>query len=445
MQRQRGSFVVFLIIGIVLIVAAGGGVLYYSKAREAREAGEAREKADKAAAGINVTVAKSQKGPNFRKITLVGEALPHKSVTLYSKVSGYLSRINVDVGDVVKQGQVIAEVTSPELDAQVATINAGLSNKRQIAKRTRELAGAGFFSQQALDTADTDVRVAEAQIAEVRTLSSYRTLRAPFAGVVTARYADLGALVTNAASNQTSALPLVTIADTSKLKITVYAEQAEAPVVKVGLDVDVIDAAAPERKVSGKIARTSGELDTRTRTLRTEVEFDNSEGRFIAGSFVNASLLIPATSFIEVPAGALVTKDKKPFVVIVGKDGKAHFVPIVVAGTDGKVLRIASGLDEGVVVAVSPPASLAEGAKVNPQTPPGAPPAPPKSAEAPKPADAPKSAEAPKAMDAPKPAEAPKAMDASKAADTGAKPAQPPKPAASPKADAAKPADPPKK
>jgi len=407
MQRQRGSFVVFLIIGIALIVAAGGGVLYYSKAREAREAGEARAKAEKAAAGINVTVAKAQKGPNFRKINLVGEALPHKSVTLYSKVSGYLTRINVDVGDVVKQGQVIAEITSPELDAQVATINAGLTNKRQIAKRTRELAGAGFFSQQALDTADTEVRVAEAQISEVRTLSSYRTLRAPFAGVVTARYADPGALVTNAASNQTSALPLVTIADTAKLKITVYAEQAEAPAIKVGLDVDVIDAAAPERKVSGKIARTSGELDARTRTLRTEVEFDNSDGRFVAGSFVNASLLIPATSYIEVPAGALVTKDKKPFVVVVGMDGLAHFVPIVVAGTDGKMLRIASGVDEGTVVAVSPPASLAEGAKLNPQAPPGAPPAPPKPAEAPKPAEPPKTADtgatiAGSAKDAPK-------------------------------------------
>ena len=422
MQRQRGSFVVFLIIGIVLIVAAGGGVLYYWQARDAREAVEAKEKAEKAAAGVGVTVAKSKKGPNVRKITLVGEALPHQTVTLYSKVSGYLSRINVDVGDVVKQGQVIAEVTAPELDAQIATINAGLGNKRQIARRTRDLTNQGFLSQQALDNADNDVRVAEAQIGEVRTLSSYRTLRAPFAGVVTARFADPGALVTNAASNQTAALPLVTISDMSRLKITVYAEQADAPVVTVGLDVDVVDAAGPERKVTGKIARTSGQLDTRTRTLRTEVEFNNADGRFVPGSFVNASLLIPATSFIEVPTGALVTKDKKPFVAVIDKDNKAHFVSIVVAGTDGKVLRIASGLDEGVVVVVSPPASLAEGAKVNPQQPPGAPPVAPKSVEVPKAADAAKPGGTPKAAESAKPADAPKA-----AKTEAVKPAEPAK------------------
>jgi RND family efflux transporter MFP subunit len=290
-------------------------------------------------------------------------------------------------------------VQSPELDAQIATIVAGLDNKRQIARRTAELASQGFFSQQALDNARTEVRVAEAQIAELRTLGGYRVLRAPFAGVVTARYADPGALVTNAASNQTAALPVVSISDTARLKVTVYAEQAEATAVRAGLEAEVADAAAPERKRVGTVARVSGELDARTRTLRTEVEFDNADGGFLPGSFVNVALLLPATSYVEVPAGALVTRDKKPMVGTVDGEQKVHFVPVQVAGTDGKVVRIASGLEENVTVALNPPPGLAEGSHVVVQAPPGASkPAAAPAASPPAPAKpAPAGAESPKA------------------------------------------------
>ncbi len=386
-MQGRRSFGVFYVIGVVLITLAAGAWWYFLKGREGKEIDEAKAKAAQLAAGPNVVVAKSQRGPNVRRLMLVGEALAAKTTTVYSKVGGYLTRINVDVGDFVKQGQVLAEIQSPELDAQAATITSSLENKRQIARRTSDLAKQGFFSQQTLDNANTEVKVAEAQINEIRTLANYRTIRAPFAGVVTGRFADPGALVTNAASNQTAALPLVTIADTTRLKVTVYVEQADAPNVKAGLDAEVVDAAAPERKVSAKIARVSGELDSRTRTLRTEVEFDNKDRTFLAGSFVNVSLLIPAVSYIEVPSGALISRDKKTFVATVDAQQKAHLVPIVVASTDGKVLRVASGVEEGVTVVVSPPASLVDGAKVNPQQPPGAPPAAAKPAEA-KPAEA---------------------------------------------------------
>lgn len=381
-MRGNRSFGVFYVIGIVLIALAAGAWWYFLKGREGKEAEEAKAKAAQLAAGPSVTVAKSQRGPNVRRLTLVGEALPVKSTTLYSKVGGYLTRINVDVGDKVSPGQVIAEIHSPELDAQMATITSSLDNKRQIARRTEDLAKQGFYSQQTLDNANTEVRVSESQINEIKTLAGYRTIRAPFAGVVTGRFADPGALVTNAASNQTAALPLITVADISRLKVTVYVEQADAPYVKPGLDVEIVDAAVADRKVLAKVIRVSGELDARTRTLRTEVEFDNKDRIFVAGSFVNASLLIPATSFIEVPSGALINRDKKTWVATIDGENKAHLVPIVMAGTDGKVLRIASGLDEGVTVAVSPPAGLADGAKVNPQVPPGAPAPAAKPAEA---------------------------------------------------------------
>lgn len=373
---QARSFGVFYVIGAVVLLGTGGVAWKYFHDKADAEARQAREKTEKLAAGPAMVVAKAVQGPNVRKLNLVGEAVPAQSAVVYSRVGGYLKRILVDVGDSVKAGQVIAEIEQPELDAQITTIATDLDNKRRLAQRARELHQQGFFSKQALDNAENDVRVAQARIGELRTLAGYRTVRAPFAGTVTERFVDIGALVTNASSNQTSAQPIVAIAQTQRLKVTVYAEQAEAPVVRPGLDVEIVDAAAPERKIAAKITRVSGELDARTRTRRAEVEFDNPEGLFLPGGFVNVALAIPATSFVEVPAGALVTKDRKTFVAMVDDQKKVHFLPIEVAGTDGKVLRVAKGLEVGTPVAVSPPAGLAEGAKIDPQQPPGAPPAP---------------------------------------------------------------------
>jgi len=393
MKNAQRSFAVFVVIGIVLIAAAGGAAWHFWKGREARDADQSQEKAQQLAAGPSVTVVKAVRGPDMRRLELVGEAAPIQSTTLYSKVSGYLARITVDVGDGVKAGQLIAEIQAPEIDAQVATIAAGLENKRRLAQRARELTKQGFFSQQALDNAENDVRVAQAQIGELRTLGAYRLVKAPFDGVITNRFADPGALVQNASTNQAAAQPLVTVADVSRLKVTVFADQVDAPQVKAGLAVEVSDAAAPERKVGGRVTRVSGELDARTRTRRAEVEFDNADGGFLPGSFLNVAILLPATSYIEVPAGALVTRDKKTFVAVVDADHRIHYTPVAVAGTDGKSVRIASGIDAGTPVALSPPTSLEDGGRVTPQAPPGAP--------APKP-EAPKAPAAPAATEAPR-------------------------------------------
>jgi membrane fusion protein (multidrug efflux system) len=325
-------------------------------------------------------VAVSKKGPAVRKLTLLGEALPYKTATLYAKISGYLTKIAVDKGDRVRAGQFIAEITSPELDHQYSSAVADLENKQRLAKRARELADQHFFSEQAAEDAETSVRLAEQQVAGVRAMTSYKVLSAPFTGVVTARYADPGALVTNATSNQSSALPVVTISDPSRLRVTVYVDQSEAPNVHVGTPAEVVDASNSGRQGVGKVARVAGELDTRTRTQLTEVDFDNSKGEFIPGSFVNVSLLIPAKSYVEVPAPALVMREGKRMVAVIGPDSHIKLTPINVAGTDGKVIRVESGLEENVRVALNLPSTVADGAKVTAASPPSQAPASPATA-----------------------------------------------------------------
>jgi len=375
-MRRPGSFFGFYVFGAVLVIVGAGVVYYFWHAKQSDLAAQLKERAAIADAGPSVAVATSKQGPTVRKLTLLGEALPYKSATLYAKVSGYLAKISVDKGDRVKPGQFIAEITSPELDHQYDSAVADLENKRRLAKRTRDLANEHFYSEQAAEDAETNARLAEQQVAGIKALTSYKVLTAPFAGIVTARYADPGALVTNATSNQSSALPVVTVADPSRLRVTVYVDQSEAPNVHIGTQAEVIDASDPSRVGAGKVARVAGELDTRTRTQLTEVDFDNGKGEFIPGSFVNVNLLLPTRSYIEVPAPALIMREGKRMVAVIGPDSRVKFTPINVAGTDGKVIRVESGLDENVRVALNLPNTVADGAKVSPAAPPGQPQAP---------------------------------------------------------------------
>jgi RND family efflux transporter MFP subunit len=368
--HRRESFFIVYVIAFVSVAVAAVAVWYYWTSKQTHLASDAQARNAQLEAGPLVQTAVSARGPTVRKVSLVGEALPYRTATLYSKVSGYLAKIAVDTGDHVKAGQFIAEIHSPELDSDYRSAVSTLENRQQIAARTRDLASKGFFSQQSLDNALTDVHVAEANVNQIRTLITYRTIKAPFDGVVTARHVDPGALVTNASTNQTSSQPVVTVADLSRLKVTVYVEQADAPYIRVGGEVEVADAASPDRKAIAKVSRISGELDPHTRTLLTEVDMDNAGKVLMPGSFVNVNVLLAATSYVEVPTTALVTRDKKPYVAAVNGDGTIRLLPIVSAGTDGKVIKISAGLDEGIRVALNLPGSVTDGGRVNAAPPP---------------------------------------------------------------------------
>ena len=376
-QQRRESFFVFYVIAFVFVAIAGGAVYWFWNGKQKHLEEEGKARAAMVDQGPLLATAVSVRGPDYRKVSLLGEARPYKTATLYSKVSGYLARIAVDAGDHVKAGQFIAEITSPELDAQYRGANASLENRRKLAQRTKDLAEKGFFSQQALDNAETDVRTQEDVAKEIHAMQNYRVLVAPFAGMVTTRYVDQGALVTNATSNQTSAQPVVTISDTTKLRVTVYVDQVDAGFIKSGTKVEISDSSNPSIKAEATVSRTSGELDPRTRTMATQVDFDNSKGTFISGAFVAVSLLIPSKSFIEVPTAALINREGKSLLAAVTEDKRLKFMPIEVAGTDGKVIRIASGISEGVRVALNVPNTISDGAKVNPAPPTPAPAAQP--------------------------------------------------------------------
>ena len=327
---------------------------------------ETHERSAATGSGQRVRVVSATRSQGIRTVTLVGEARPFAAVTLYAKVSGYLKEIRVDKGDHVRAGQLLAVIESPELDKQYEAAIVDAQNKRKDAVRAKTLVEKKYISLQDADHAEADARVAEANAEALRTQKNYEILRAPFDSTVTARFADPGALVQSAINAQTTALPLVALSQTNKLRVYVYLDQRDASFVHLGDHAEIYDSARPEARLPAVVSRVSGELDPKTRTLLTELDLDNKQGLILAGSFVQVSLALRTTPLVEIPADALLPKNETALVAVVSDDNKASFRTVSVADSDGKMVRLTSGLSEGELVILNPGFGISEGMHVEP-------------------------------------------------------------------------------
>ncbi len=363
-RRGRvGAFMVYLI-GLLVVVGAAFGGLRLWQQKDAQLLSARQALAESIAQGPAVQVATIVQGPKERQITLLGDTRPYQVATLYGKVSGYVRSIPVDRGDHVKSGDVVAEVVSAETDRQYDAGLSDMQNKQKNAEREHDLVGRGWTSVQSADAADTAYRMAVATLAQLQVMKSYEVLRAPFDGTITARFVDVGALVQSSVTNQTSNQPVMTISDTSKLRVDVYVEQSDVPYVHVGDMADVADGANSARHVRARIARTSDELDPRTRTLFVELDVDNSEEFLVPGSFAYVTLHVPVASYPEIPVAALITRGVKTFVADVGKDSLVHLKPVKIANTDGLVASLADGARVGDRVALNLPDEVGDGGRI---------------------------------------------------------------------------------
>jgi len=366
-NSARGlSTLALYVAGIVLIVVAGGWVFVSARSHGDALGHESEARAAEVKQGPAVTFVTVENSPPTRGLSYLGEARPYQSVTLYAKLSGYVSRIDVDRGDRVQGGQVLALIDSPETLDRIRQSEASLENRKLIYQRAEELGKLNFYSQQAVDQAKADKRVAEAALAEVRQQKNYQVIKAPFDGVVTNRFVDKGALVQAATSAQSGALPVVTVAQNDRLRIFVYLDQRDMSRVKVGDDAEISDSAQPDKVIRGKVARTTGELDPKTRTLMTEIDVNNADGALVPGSYLQVTLRIKAPVLPEIPAGALVLRGAKTLVAVIGNDDTVHFAPVVVAEHDGQTVRLKDGVTVGTRVAMNAGEVVVEGSKVRP-------------------------------------------------------------------------------
>jgi membrane fusion protein, multidrug efflux system len=379
----KGRAITLIVICVLVVI--GMGVFKYIRTKQEADRLAAEEKA-----GPHIQTVHPVPSATERTLSLVGEARPYASVTLYAKVSGYLKSIYVDKGDHVKRNQLLAVIESPETDKEYNGALADQRNKKAIAGRMEALRKRALVSPQEADQADSDAEVARSKLESLAVQKGYETLRAPMDGTVTARYADAGALVQNAANSQTSALPLVTVSQVDLLRVYVYVDQRDASYIKIGSSAKVEIVERPDLHLTAKVSRVSGELDPKTKMLLTEVDLENKDQALVPGSFVQVELTLQTPSFLQIPVQGMVVVNGNSMVTVIDKEDNLHYQEAHVGDNDGKTVMVISGLEPDSRVGLNVGSNLKEGTHVRPEEQkPKEGAAPAKQAEAAKPQDKP--------------------------------------------------------
>jgi RND family efflux transporter MFP subunit len=337
---------------------------------------------------IEVATTRPERRDLARESQLPVELWPWQRVSLVAKVTGYVEKVPVDRGSVVKEGELLATVSVPELEderrkkladvkvieAEIASAKANHALQQVTAKRFENLVAENAVSVQELDEARAREAVAEAAIAEgesklaaareslktTETWLSYATIGAPFSGIVTERFVHPGAFVS--AAERTA---LFTVLDATTIRAVVDVPEAEAPRIAPGKTA--VRVAIPElgKTWRAPVSRSAASLDPKTRTLRIEIDLPNAGGELLPGMYGNASLALEVhPDVLAVPSSAIARTASESFAFVV-RDGKVLRTAVALGLGDGKFVEVRSGLTSDDLVAAQA-RGLTDGALVKP-------------------------------------------------------------------------------
>ena len=318
-------------------------------------------------------------------IVLTGSIRPLEETVIYPRADGYVQKWLVDIGDKVKEGQTLAVIETPELDqqldqarAQLAQAQAGVlqaAANHEFSKanleRFKQLVPAGVASQQDLDkgqaqssvdeagvtVARAAVAVQEANMRRLTQLKGFANVTAPFAGTITSRTVDRGALVSSG-----NATPLFKVAATDPARVLIQVPQDIASGIKNDLASKVSVREFPGRTFDGVVAHSAGALDPVTRTMLVEVRVPNPKNELLAGMYSEVALTLPSSHRVfELPATALMNDSKGLRVAVVDAENKLHLLPIAIERDAGATVQISSGLSGAERVVKIASAELVEG------------------------------------------------------------------------------------
>jgi RND family efflux transporter MFP subunit len=315
---------------------------------------------DENALGPRVRVTRVQTTRGDRIVTLPGDVHGYNQSTLYAKVSGYVKDVNVNRGDHVKADQVLATIWSPETAEDVRTAQSSAIIAGITARRIEGLEPIGVASMQDRDNAVAQRRISQSSLGRARALLQYTVVKAPFAGVVTARYVDPGALVPAATASTQASLPIVDVADLDTLRIFVYVGQDLAPFVQPGNEVEVWQDELPDRRIAAKVTYTTGALDPRTRTMQVEVDVDNRALGMLPGTFAHVGLHVVEPKSPLISSEAFVIRDGKTMAPVI-QGSKVHYAAIDLGYNDGRDVRVLHGLSGGETIGLDVPVEVREG------------------------------------------------------------------------------------
>jgi RND family efflux transporter MFP subunit len=324
-------------------------------------------------------VAKVTREDLFKQVTIAAEFRPYLEVTLHAKVSGYVGKMNVDFGDKVKAGQLMATLEVPELQAELDNAQAALqkaqadyTNANLIYTRLQSVNHdhPNLVAQQDLDTAQANDLTANAAIAaanagveKYQTLVSYTQITAPFDGVVTHRYADPGTLIAADAQN----MPLVRVSDNYLLRLDFPVTVDYVKDVQLGDPVEVQVDSLNKKTFTGKISRFTHDVDDSTRTMMTEIEVPNPNLELVPGMYATVVLKVEKRpQVLAVPTEA-VAGDKTPTVYVVNHDNQIEEHSVKLGLETSDKYEVLSGLNEGDLVIMGNRAGFQAGQKVEPK------------------------------------------------------------------------------
>lgn len=303
-----------------------------------------------------------------RKLSLPANVSPWAQATLYAKVPGYLKWMGADKGDHVEKGQLLAVIDAPEIEQQYQQAEADYKIKRLTYERLYRAwkENPEVVAKQDVDVAESAAKALRYLRDSKRSLLDYTKVSAPFAGTITARFADPGALIQAATGSATQAAPLFTIMDLRTVRIYVSVPQEAALLAKPGMKSIVTARELAGQSFTTTIARTTQALDPATRTLLVELNLPNEREDLRPGMFVTAHLILEERPQVQaVPPAALVSSGPLKTLFIV-EDGKARQIPVKTGLDDGLWVEITDGLKDGMEVIVVGKTGLTDGQAVQP-------------------------------------------------------------------------------
>ena len=309
-------------------------------------------------------------------LVLPGTLQAYYSASVYARVNGYLKKWNVDIGTLVKSGQVLATIETPELDQQLkqseANLDTAAANERLTkltSDRWKSLLKTDSVSRQEADEKNGDfeakqalVTAARADVDRLRALESFKSITAPFDGVVTARNTDIGALIN---AGRDAGHNLFTVDDVHKLRLYVDVPQSDSHLISTGMRVKFDMPSLPGQSFDAVLTGNSRAINAASGTMLVELEVDNADRKLLPGAYGSVHFTLPrGNQVMQIPATALVFRKEGISIATLTVDNRVAFRPIQISHDLGGSVEIASDLHAADRVIDNPPDSLEQGDQV---------------------------------------------------------------------------------
>ncbi|HEY3439269.1 MAG TPA: efflux RND transporter periplasmic adaptor subunit [Paludibaculum sp.] len=388
--------------GSATVLVSAGILAAWTTSRTS--SGPAAETAQQASVAVVAAVRQDM----AKTMTVTAELVPYQEVEVMAKVAGYVQKVLVDVGDRVRQGQTLAVLEAPEMKDDLTRAAAAIQrNRAELVRAQDEIRRAesaynmahltytrlaaveksrpGLVAQQEIDDAQSrelmagaqvssaksalvvaqeQVRVSEAEQGRSKTMMAYTQVTAPFAGVVTRRYADTGAMIQAGTASHSQAMPVVRLSQNSLLRLVLPVPESAAGLIRVGASLD-IRIPTLGKAFKGRVARTTAKVDTASRTMLAEVDVPNPADELMPGMYAEVDLTLASSAqALAVPLTSVKEREGSQVVYVVDAGGKVQVRKIAKGLESASLAEVLRGLAEGEQVIVSNSNQLVEGQKV---------------------------------------------------------------------------------